>query len=210
MDGGLEEPVGEVVLGEFVVGDIESVASPTVGATGLGGDEPAAFEHVEPVLDGHVATQDFAVDGVPEPVGKDPKEDFGERCRVFGQPADLRLGHVQLAGVAQEEQQIGSGFAFFGVLVSVHLGQNLQGVGTKLDNTDKRSGVGILPVETEKRFATGLVQLVQCVLLRFGKPGKALVLEDGNRLHARRAACPDAAQQIKVAASGGADQRTAT
>ncbi len=26
MDGGLEEPVGEVVLGEFVVGDLEPVA----------------------------------------------------------------------------------------------------------------------------------------------------------------------------------------
>jgi hypothetical protein len=55
MDGGFEEPVGEVVLGEFVVGDIEPVASPAVGATGLGGDEPAAFEHVEPVLGGDVA-----------------------------------------------------------------------------------------------------------------------------------------------------------
>ena len=41
MDGGFEEPVGEVVLGELVVGDIEPVASPAVGATGLGGDEPA-------------------------------------------------------------------------------------------------------------------------------------------------------------------------
>jgi hypothetical protein len=28
MDGGLEELVGEIVLGEFVVGDIEPVASP--------------------------------------------------------------------------------------------------------------------------------------------------------------------------------------
>ena len=104
MDGGLEEPVGEVVLGEFVVGDIEPVASPAVGASGLGGDEPAAFEHVEPVLDGHIATQDFAVDGVPEPVGEDPKEDFGERRALGGQPADFWLGHVQLAGVAQQEQ----------------------------------------------------------------------------------------------------------
>jgi hypothetical protein len=47
MDGGFEEPVGEVVLGEFVGGDIEPVASPAVGATGLGGDEPAACQDVD-------------------------------------------------------------------------------------------------------------------------------------------------------------------
>jgi hypothetical protein len=49
MDGGFEEPVGEIVLSEFVVSDIKPVASPAVGATGLGGDEPAAFEQVEPL-----------------------------------------------------------------------------------------------------------------------------------------------------------------
>jgi hypothetical protein len=94
----------------------------------LGGDEPAAFEHVEPVLDAHVApTAAVGVDGVPEPVGNYPKEDFTQRRALFGQPADLRRGHVQLVGVAQQKQQIGGGFAFPGVLMPAHLGQNLQG-----------------------------------------------------------------------------------
>ena len=87
-DSGLEEPIGEIVLGEFVIGDIESVTPPTVRATGLGGHKPAAFENVEPILDGHVATLHFTVDGVPEPMGKNPKENFREGCGLFGQLPD--------------------------------------------------------------------------------------------------------------------------
>ncbi len=79
------------------------------------------------------------MDGVPEPVGKDPKEDFTQGRALFGQPADLRLGHIQLAGVTQQEQQIGGGFVFLGFLVSVHLGQNLQGGLRQLHDPDERS-----------------------------------------------------------------------
>jgi hypothetical protein len=121
---------------------------------------------------------------------KNPKKDFGEERALCGQPADFRFGDVELAGVAEQKQKIGGGITFRCRLFSVHLRQDLQGVCAELDNTNKRSCVGIAAVETEKCFAAGLVQFLQQILLRVGKPGDALVLEDGNRLHARRQYAP--------------------
>ena len=101
----------------------------------------------------------------------------------MAQPADLRFGHVQLAGVAQQEQQIGGSFAILGVLVPIHFGQNLQGGLRQLHDPHERSCTRFPPTDLEQARVTGSAQLIQQVLLRPGQRLDLAIFEDAQRSH---------------------------